>query len=600
MYNKIQDYGIIGDMQTCALVSPQGSIDWCCLPSFGSPSVFAAILDQTRGGCFQLAPKDYAESELSYFEETNVLQAHFKAPQGHMTLTDFMPIDLSESRERSIFRRAFCYEGKIDLQVRFEPRFDYARQESVLSAYEGGILATCHGSDEIFLQSPFKLDIDGQNARGLVHMQAGQVAWFIVRYGRQKSASDDECEALLRKTIRHWLDWTRPAAEEWSDFDPSWRGLTVRSSLALKLLCEGNSGAMIAAPSTSLPEVMGGIRNWDYRYAWIRDAAFTVQGLYDLGHTQQASRYFHWIRKLCQTCDHPTDIRVMYGVDGDHVPQEIDLTHLEGYAGSKPVRIGNLAAQQLQLDIFGEIVNAVFETLFHGEQLLEPTWNLIKRVNEFVCEAWTQPDSGIWEIRRPPQNYTHSKIMCWVALDRGTRIARKFSYDFPESRWRETAQRIRKAVLEHGFNTRMNSFVQTFDGEDLDATSLLIPTLGFLPGNDPRVKGTIDAIIKYLTHKGLVYRYLVDDGLPGREGAFVICSFWLVSALLQAGEQHRAEEVFLSLAKRAGKLGLFSEEIDPSTGDYLGNFPQAFSHVGVINSSFYLARSRHREATGPK
>lgn len=599
-HRKIQDYAIIGDMQTCAFISPQGSIDWCCLPSFDSPSLFAAILDQARGGSFQLAPKDCVKSELSYFDETNVLQTHFQAPEGRMTLTDFMPVDLSEHRESTIFRRVICFHGEVDLQIRFEPRFDYGRREGVLTVREGGVLAKCVGIDEIFLQSPFTLHVDGSNAHGLARMQAGQIAWFVLRYGRGKSASDDECESLLRKTIRHWLDWARPAAEEWSDFEPSWRGLTVRSSLTLKLLCDGDTGAMIAAPSTSLPEAIGGTRNWDYRYAWIRDAAFTVQGLYDLGHTQQASRYFHWIRELCQACDHPAHIRIMYTADGGPVPEEISLTHLDGYGGSKPIRIGNLAARQLQLDIYGEIVNAVFETLFHGEQLPEPTWHLIKRINEYLCEIWTQPDSGIWEMRCPPRNYTHSKLMCWVALDRGIRIARKFSYGFPEEKWRKTADRIRKVILERGFSTKMNSFVQSFDSEDLDATSLLIPILGFLPGDDPRVKGTIDAVTKYLTHKGLVYRYLVDDGLPGREGAFVICSFWLVSALLRAGEHYRAEEVFSNLAKKAGKLGLFSEEIDPSSGDYLGNFPQAFSHVGIINSSFYLARSRRRESTGPR
>ncbi len=599
-FRRIEEYGLIGNMETCALVSPDGSIDWCCVPYLESHSVFAAILDRKRGGHFSIRPRGRFISSLSYLPDTNVLRTVFSLEGSRVALTDFMPVKGRDSEgPAAIFRRVLCLGEDTEIDVRFEPRFRYGEENGRLNQEEG-FTHIEGGGTSLWLQSPIPLEASRTGVSGRVSVRDGQIMWFVLRYDEPVHLDPDECERILKKTIGFWTDWSRNGVEERFDLEPHWKDLAVRSSLVLKLLTRPSTGAIAAAPTTSLPEIVGGIRNWDYRYAWIRDGAFTVQALSDMGHKRAVHDYFNWVRSLCHSCRDPSDISVCYRLDGGPVPEEQNLTHLEGYRCSAPVRIGNLAVHQFQLDIYGELVNAVYETLFHGERISRTTWRMISRMIDHVCENWARPDAGIWEMRKTPLHYTYSKVMCWVAVDRGLRIAGKFSLPAPSDKWKRTAASIRRAILEKGFDAKTNSFVQTFDSRDLDATSLLIPELGFLGPRDERILSTIEATANHLMKDGLVHRYRVNDGLPGDEPPFVLCSFWLVDALIISGQIRRAEEVFEGIVSRASPLGLFGEEIDPRTGEHRGNFPQAFSHIGLINSAFYLSRARRGEFGGPK
>ncbi len=599
-YRKIEEYAVIGNLETCALVAIGGSIDWCCFPYLESPSVFAATLDDEKGGRFVIRPSTAFESAFAYIPETNILKTHFIVPEGRLTLTDFMPIEgETDVTCRSILRRLFCIRGEVEIEAFFQPALDYAKQRPRLRRENGNLEAEL-GDACLSLQSPFPLEPADSGAYGRTTIREGQVLWFVLQYGKNHPVSPEVCEKVMKKTVHFWHGWSRSGSEDRLDFETSWRDLTVRSSLVLKLLTRPSTGGIAAAATMSLPEIVQGLRNWDYRYAWIRDAAFTVQALEDLGHQNEARDYFGWISSLSRAGQHPSEIRICYRLDGKPVPEEQNLDHLRGYRDSRPVRVGNKAVHQFQLDIFGELVNAVYETYLHGEHVSQSTLFLTHAMIDFVCEKWTEPDSGIWEMRKPPAHYTYSKLMCWVAIDRGLRLARQFSHPVRYAKWEETAAAIREAILQRGFNTRLNAFTQTLDGDDLDATGLLIPILGFLDAKDPRVLGTIDATMHHLARDGLVYRYRVDDGLPGEESPFVLCSFWLINALALAGRRHEAEALFEKIARRASPTGLYGEEIEPSSGEHRGNFPQAFSHIGLINSAFYLSRARRGEAVGPK
>jgi GH15 family glucan-1,4-alpha-glucosidase len=369
----------------------------------------------------------------------------------------------------------------------------------------------------------------------------------------------------------------------------------VRSGLVLKLLTHHETGAICAAPTTSLPEEIGGSRNWDYRFNWIRDASFTVQALKNAGHVKEAKNNLKWFMDICKGAHEPRDIQIMYGLHGEADLEEIELPHLSGYRNSRPVRIGNGAAKQKQLDIYGELLNAFYETTQYRGVVSRGDWGYVMKILDYVCDVWNTTDAGIWEVRSGAQHFVYSKLMCWVAIDRGIKIAELSNFEAPIGRWDKCREDIKNAILQRGFNKKLNSFVQSFDSETLDATSLLIPIRGFLPFDDDRVQGTIDAALKGLTTKnGLVYRYKGEDGLPGSEGAFVLCSFWLVDVLALSGRVEEAEDVFNNLLKYISPLGLFAEEIDPETGEQLGNFPQAFSHIGLVNSALYLGKTKRR------
>ncbi len=603
LYKKIEQYGLIGNLETCALVGDDGSIDWLCTPHLESPSVFAAILDHEKGGRFSINPVSRFTATQAYIERTNVLETYFSTGTGKATLTDFMtPVyELTEltGKPRSLFRKIECTDEDIEIGMEFIPRFDYARVVPLIEKTKGGIIAR-GGNQELFLHSTVRLRANTQEVVSKIKMKKGDAAWFVLSYDAMHVFSPDECEDLLGRTIRYWQRWAHACDIETCVFKGPWHDQVVRAGLVLKLLTHPETGAIAAAPTTSLPEEIGGVRNWDYRYSWIRDSSFTAQALYDLGHKDEALEYFHWFHRVCQFKKHPSEIRIMYGLHGDMDLTEEVLGHLSGYKDSRPVRIGNGAAHQKQLDIYGELIEAFFETYRYERGIPEQAWHLIYQITNYVCEVWNTPDYGIWEVRCEPKHFTHSKLMCWVAVDRSIRMAKYCGYDAPLKKWFRVKDEIKETILDRGFNSRLNSFIRDFDSEYLDATALLIPLMEFLPADDPRVQGTIDAINKDLSHNGLIYRYNGEDGLPGDEGTFLLCTFWMVDVLALSGRVDEAEELYNSVLDHISPLGLFAEEYDAVQKLHLGNFPQGFSHIGLINSALYIGKARGLQQIGPE
>ena len=580
-----------------------GSIDWCCLPHIESPSIFASILDIDRGGHFAVHPSDNFDSEQRYIEKTNILQTLFRTSSGIATLTDFMPLKEHGRTDvpapPAIYRNVTCNKGSMQLEINFKPRFNYAHSETILRPTKRGLSATGN-NERVFLHSPFELRTKAGEASGSCLIKEGETVWIVLQYGHEIPVNTEACQALLKRTVEYWLSWVHSCELSKCVFGGPWHDLIVRSGLVLKLLTHQETGAICAAATTSLPEEIGGVRNWDYRFNWIRDAAFTVQGLYNLGHVKEAKKHLKWFMSICRQSKEPSEIQIMYGMHGETELKEQDLGHLSGYRNSRPVRIGNGAAKQKQLDIYGELINAIYETSRYGEDFPEENWHFVKKIVDYVCQIWNTRDAGIWEVRGESRHFVYSKLMCWVALDRGIKIAKLRGFDAPLERWKEVSDEIGNSLLLRGFSRRLNSFVQSFGSETLDATSLLIPMTGFLPFDDPHVQGTIDATLKGLMSKdGLVYRYQGEDGLPGKEGAFILCSFWLADSLTLSGRVEEAERIFTNLLKYVSPLGLLAEEIDPDTGGQLGNFPQAFSHIGLINSSLYLGMAKGKQQMGP-
>ncbi|MEE8401399.1 MAG: glycoside hydrolase family 15 protein [Candidatus Hydrothermarchaeaceae archaeon] len=602
-FKKLEDYGIIGSLDTCALVGKDGSIDWCCFPHIESPSIFAGILDINKGGHFVVQPKGSFNSRQNYIKNTNILETEFRTSSGRVTLTDFMPMrrghEAGIHELQAIYRKIAGAEGQVKMEVDFSPRFDYARSKTTLEATEWGILARGE-NDKACITSPFKLKTSRESAFGSFTAKEGEDVWMVLQYGIDIAIDPKVCEEALKNTIGYWTDWVHNCQSSKCIFGGPLHDLIVRSGLVLKLLTHHETGAICAAPTTSLPEEIGGTRNWDYRFNWVRDSAFTVQALYNLGHIDEAKKYLKWFMDICKGAHEPHEIQIMYGLHGEQDLEEKELGHLSGYRNSRPVRIGNGAAKQKQLDIYGELLNAFYGLTQYGEDITEDDWDYIVKIVDYVCNVWDTKDSGIWEARSGPKHYVYSKLMCWVAVDRGIKIAKSGKFDVPLKRWKDSRDKIKNTLLKKGFSKKLNSFVQSFDSEILDATSLLIPMEGLLGFDDPRVQATIDATIEGLTsEEGLVFRYKGEDGLPGKEGAFTLCTFWLVNALTLSGRILEAEKIFKSVLKHASPLGLFSEEIDPETGAQLGNFPQAFSHIGLINSALYLGKAKGGAQMGP-
>jgi GH15 family glucan-1,4-alpha-glucosidase len=591
-YKSLEEYGLIGNLETCALIGRDGSIDWCCFPHLESPSVFAALLDSEKGGHFRISPLENADGYQSYSGNTNVLVTTFQTSTGSVSVTDFMPVrGHTDPRHQTLLRKVTCSGGRVELEIEFKPRFDYARVVPALETAGEGTVAQWQ-DHLLHLQSLVPLDLNGAVARGTFTVEEGEPLWFVLRYGASSAMEPADCQRLLQATTEYWSDWAHHCGPGRCVFRGPWHNHVVRSALVLKLLTHPQTGAIAAAPTTSLPEVIGGVRNWDYRFAWIRDASFTVQSLHALGHEEEALQYFQWLRSLCREFGSDDDhlhIRVMYGLHGEQDLEEHTLDHLSGYRNSAPVRVGNAAAEQIQLDVYGELVNAFYETRRYGEEITQGDWGFIHKIVNTACQTWDTEDSGIWEVRGGPRHFTYSKLMCWVALDRSIELAEKYGLEASLGEWKKTRQKIRQAILERGFSEKLGSFVQSFDSEALDATSLLIPVMGFLPPEDHRVQGTIAATLQHLTSDGMVYRYLGDDGLPGQEGTFVLCTFWLVDALVLAGELEKAEALLLGVLKHVSPLGLLAEQIDATSGEQLGNYPQAFSHIGLMNTALHLA-----------
>ncbi len=599
-YPPLEAYGLVGNLETCALVSVDGSVDWCPLPHLESPSVFARLLDAERGGRFGVRPAAAYESTQRYLDRTNVLRTEFRTAMGDLAVTDFMPI-VEDGGERirppTMCRRVTCERGRTEVEVAFEPRFDYARAETTVEARDDGLLAA-GGEESAFLTTDRPFDVSDGEATATVTLTEGDAEWFVLRYGDAEPVADGTAGRLLDDTVSFWRGWAHSCTESECVFGGPWHDQVVRSGLVLKLLTHRETGAIAAAPTTSLPEDVGGVRNWDYRYNWIRDAAFTIQALSNLHHGAEARSYFEWFLDRCRAED-PERIQPLYGLHGDPDLEERELEHLSGYRGSSPVRVGNGAIHQRQLDIYGELVLAVYETVSDDGTLDRDDWDAVRAIVDYVPEVWREPDAGIWEVRGGPRHFVFSKLMCWVALDRGIAIAEEHGFDAPLDRWRAVRNEIREAVLERGYSEERGAFVRAFDDDALDATALLVPFVGFLPFDDERVQRTVEAIRTGLTtEEGLVRRYDGDDGLPGEEGTFVLCSFWLVDALALSGRVEEAREVFLGVLDYANPLGLLAEVIDEDGGVQVGNYPQAFSHVGLVNSALYLGRAAGRTGAG--
>ena len=600
-YRPISSYALIGDLHTAALVGLNGSIDWCCFPYFDSPSVFGAILDAARGGHFLIAPAVPHTAEQRYSPATNVLITTFRLDAGGVVeLTDFMPVTLSGHRGDfpEIHRRVRCTRGEVEVIVRFAPRFDYGGPMIRLQPRWNGVLATDAQDDVLTLAGPRDLwwRLEGGAAVAALKLCEGEQAWFVARYDDDDVRSVDQyqSEAKLKDTIAYWDAWTARI-----QYTGRYREVVERSALALKLMCFQPTGAIVAAPTTSLPEQVGGIRNWDYRFSWLRDSAFVLYSLNILGHFEEADRFMRFLKRVCRKTD-DTHLQIMYGIDGRRHLPERTLDHLEGYRKSRPVRVGNGAYDQLQLDVYGEVLETAY-LWSRRHEVTEGTWVTLARLVDWVADNWRRPDSGIWEVRAGLQHYVFSKVMCWVALDRGIRLARRFNLAADVKRWEAERTAVHADVMANGWSEKKQSFVQYYGTEALDASNLVIPMVHFLPRDHPRVRGTVMATLRELTSddQELVYRYRNEDGLPGEEGVFSICTFWLAEALALCGEFERGERIFQRMLKHANHVGLYSEELNPETGEFLGNHPQAFTHIALINCADVLERlRRRRERTG--
>jgi len=587
---SLYDYGLIGNEHTAALVARDGSIDWACFPRFDSPSVFGRLLDRAVGGFHQIAPRATYVSHQQYVNGTNILSTLFELRRGLvLALTDFMPVgplvSLPDGEPR-VVRRMIARGGPVDVTITADPRFDYARRPAQWTL-EDGLARAESGSDRMAFVSPWPWTRVGPVPSASGTVTPGNPLFAQLRWG-DPPASEPSPTSLLSVTDAYWRGWVSPEDAPLRRVAARWHPWVERSELVLKLLSYANTGVFVAAPTTSLPEWPGGTRNWDYRYVWIRDAAFTAQVFLLLGHIAEARAYVGWAFDRVAALGETEEVPVIYSVDGGRPPEEVDLDHLEGYLGSRPIRVGNAAAGQRQLDVYGEILDSALLLEHADPAFVRERWPMIERLAQRTTELWALPDRGIWEFRNEPAHYVHSKLMCWVALDRSIQLAQAFGKNELVDRWTRVAEEIRAAILSRGYNDQLGAFTQAFDRPFLDASTLRIPITGFLPPTDPRVLRTIAAVDRGLGKGAFLHRYEGDDGLPGPEGAFLLCSFWLVESLAKCGQMDRALDRWRSLLDAAGPLLLFSEQFDPATNQPLGNYPQAFTHIGVLRAALAL------------
>ncbi len=588
----ISDYGVIGDMRTAALIGLDGGIDWCCLPRFDSGSVFAALLDRERGGTWAIRPRGEWTSTQRYLPRTNILETTFRTPDGVVVLTDFMPVDEDgrpSGPHPEIHRQLRCPRGRVPMQMIFMPRFEYGARTTRLELLRAGLFATDRTDQVLTLSSarPFQWVVEQSTATTQFDIEKGEARWLVLRYDDDDIHPVDRYESArkLDITAAYWARWA--AAVRYSG---PFRGMVKRSALALKLLTHAETGAVIAAATTSLPETIGGERNWDYRFVWLRDAAFTLAALDAVGHHREADAFMRFLKRVCRH-EGGGHLQTMYGIDGRRDLVERQLDHLHGYLGSRPVRVGNGAVDQVQLDVYGEVLETA-DIWRRNHEMTEGTWRVLRGLVNWVSHNWHIPDSSIWEVRGETRHYVFSKVMSWVALDRGVRMAEELELESDTTGWRAARDTLHAEIMEKGWSERHQSFVQAYGDDALDASALAIPMVRFLPWSHPRSQNTVRAIARELTSADgeLVYRYRHPDGLEGQEGAFSICTFWLAQALAMIGDRDRAERVFRRMLRHANHVGLYSEEIDPLTGQFLGNFPQAFTHIALINCAAALAR----------
>ena len=610
-YQPIENYGLIGNMRTAALVGKNGSIDWLCLPHFDSPSIFCGVLDCNRGGFFQIAPAE-SEQKQFYWPDTNILVTRFYHVDGVAELIDFMPVGGPVATE--IIRRVKVTRGRMTFRMKCRPAFDYARAAHTTTPIEEGVCFQW-GQMRVSLLSQLPLVLNEEGVSAEFDLETGEETTFVLRLlddhaeaPKHRCPDEESSERLFRKTLDFWQQWLSQCT-----YTGRWRESVHRSALALKLLTFEPTGAIVAAPTCSLPESLGGGRNWDYRYTWIRDAAFTVYAFVRIGFTQEANAFMQWLQNLPDAGEWGPEgpLQVAYRIDGStNIPEEI-LDHLEGYRGSAPVRIGNAAARQFQLDIYGEQFDAVYLANKYAAPVSADAWTKFRRMIDWLGENWKREDEGIWETRGGPKQFTFSKVMCWVAFDRMLRLANKRSFPADRVRWLGIRDEIYETIMSEGWSKKLQAFSQSFGSDVLDAATLILPMVFFTSANEPKMLSTIDAIMKNvedggLRADGLIHRYdpsVSPDGLLEKEGTFNLCSFWLVEALTRAGRTDRrrldeARLIFERMLGYANHVGLYAEQTG-FCGESLGNYPQAFTHLALISAAFNLDRELSRGHSKP-
>jgi GH15 family glucan-1,4-alpha-glucosidase len=582
---KIEDYALIGDCETAALVARDGSIDWLCWPRFDSPACFAALLGRPEHGRWKLFPRGKFTSKRAYRPETLILETEFETSGGTAKVIDFMPVRNGAS---DLVRIVEGRRGRVAMELELVLRFDYGATVPWVTRLESGHgIRAVAGPDKVKLYSPVRLEGENLTTRARFEVGEGERLAFTLQYLPSHIHADaaPDAEAYLETTEKFWRNWAGGCK-----VGGPWRDAVCRSLITLKALTYAPTGGIVAAPTTSLPERIGGVRNWDYRFCWLRDATLTLLALLDAGYTEEAAAWRDWLVRAI--AGSPEQMQIMYGIAGERRLPELEVSWLPGFEGSRPVRVGNAACHQLQLDVYGEVMDALYQARKVGVPAHEPSWELQRALLAHLEKVWQQPDEGIWEVRGAPRHFTYSKVMCWVAFDRAIKSAEAWQLSGPVERWRELRARIHADVCQRGFRKSKGVFVQSYGSNELDASLLLMPITGFLPCQDPRMSATVEAIRRELTEGGLVHRYRTRrglDGLPPGEGVFLACSFWLVDVLCMQGRLDEARGLFERLLGLRNDVGLLAEEYDPRARRQLGNFPQAFSHVGLINSAMGLS-----------
>jgi alpha,alpha-trehalase len=602
--SPIGDYALLSDCRSAAPVSRAGSVDWLCFPRFDAPAVFARLLDPGAGH-FSIAPAGEFRARRVYADQTMALETTFTTAAGAAVLTDAMAVgrnerghDLGAGSPGVLLRQLICTSGEMDIEVSYAPRPEYGLIHPILETVPGG-LAARGGAGRLLLSAPAAFAVDGATATARLHVTAGQVAGFALAHGQlggpPLAAWDaGTIAARLADTLAGWRSWS--AIHQ--SYEGPWRDLVHHSGRVLQALTFAPTGAIVAAPTTSLPETVGGERNWDYRYTWVRDACLTMEALWVAACPDEANKFFTFLADAAASqLQRRADLQIMFGVGGERDLSERELPHLAGWRASRPVRVGNGAWSQRQLDVYGEMLGAA-QRLVQQLGDLDPVtrWFLVAAADT-AASRWTEKDQGIWEIRGEPRDFLYSKLQCWAALERAIDLAPQLGAGDKVAGWAAARDEIRVAILERGWSDKAGAFTQAFGSDDLDASNLMLAITGFLPGDDPRMKATIDATAARLTdERGLVYRYLARDGLAGEEGTFLLCTFWLAQAQALAGELEAATATFERAVAAINDVGLLAEEVDPASGEMIGNFPQAFSHIGLINAAWAISQAQQRAA----
>ncbi|WP_433373206.1 glycoside hydrolase family 15 protein [Streptosporangium sp. CA-115845] len=602
----ISDHALLGDCRSAALVTSDGSVDWLCMPRFDSPSIFARLLDEDAG-YWSIRPTRPAEVTRRYLNDTLVLETTFRSADGTVVLLDALALgnrerghSMGASSPGILLREVTCVEGRVPVEVAYAPRPEFGLVQPLMQPIRGGLVA--HGGALVLtLSTPLELRVSGSIADTTVTLRAGERLGLALQAGwawgpEPPRRPPRHVHRRLKDTVAGWRSWSRLHAR----YEGPWQDQVGQSGRVLRALTFAPTGAIVAAATTSLPENIGGERNWDYRYTWIRDTSFTLQALATAACEMEETAFFAFLARASATrLDLGMDLQIMYGIGGERDLSERPLPHLTGWRGSAPVRVGNDAWRQRQTDVYGELLDAAHQIYRDAGHLAPLIRSFLVGVAETTARRWQEPDQSLWEIRGPSRHFLHSKLMCWVGMDRAIALAPLLGATGRVADWTRTREQIRAAILTHGWNQRVGAFTQTFAGAELDASALMMPLVGFLSGDDPRVRATVDAIAVRLTDaRGLVHRYNAADGLPGREGTFLLCTFWLAHALALTGEGALAKRVFQTAASYANDVGLLAEEVDSVTGEPIGNFPQAFSHIGLINAARAIRDATQGTPTG--